>query len=257
MSKAFYCELPTRGLIHIEGEDRLEFLQGLVSNDVQKLEFEKILYACLFTPHGKYLHDFFMLWGDDFILIDCEGGERCEDLYTRLNRYRLRSKVTLSFELHNKVYACWNSEHGLRDPRHESLGNRTFEKPGSEEKPFEYWDDIRIKACTPDGTRDMIPEKSLPLDYRLDQLNALDWDKGCYMGQELNARMHHRHLGKKHLQALEFDETLPEPFSDLIFDDKKIGQMHTSYGTIGLALIRDEYLDDIQTGKYPLRLLGQ
>ena len=80
MSKPFYVQLKNRGLIHIEGEDRVDFLQGIVSNDVEKLEQSRILYACLLTPQGKFLHDFFMHHGDGFIMLDCEGGFRAEHL---------------------------------------------------------------------------------------------------------------------------------------------------------------------------------
>ncbi|MEM8833391.1 MAG: folate-binding protein [Pseudomonadota bacterium] len=257
MSKPFYIELPNHGLIHIEGADRVDFLQGLITNDVTKLEEKKILYACLLTPQGKFLHDFFMHWGDGFILLDCEGGDRAQDLYTRLNRYRLRSNVQLSVEEDHKTYAVFGEDIGLPDPRHNALGNRTFEKPDAEEKPFEEWDKLRIHHKIPDGSRDMIVDKSLPLECGLDKLNALDWDKGCYMGQELTARMHYRNLGKKRLQALEFNNTPPAPFDDITLNDKTIGQMRSSCGTIGLALIKDEYLDALQSNENSLRLLGQ
>src|SRR5690606_33155657 len=107
MSKAFYVTLPGRGLVHIEGEDRTAFLQGLVTNDVDKLAPGRLLYACLLTPQGKFLHDFFIHDGDGFLLLDCEGGARAKDLYDRLNKYRLRSKVKLSVEENVPVYAVF------------------------------------------------------------------------------------------------------------------------------------------------------
>ncbi len=257
MSKAFCVKLKNRGLIHIEGADRVDFLQGLISNDVTRLKENQIMYACLLTPQGKFLHDFFMLHGDGFILIDCEGGARAEDLYNRLNRYRLRADVQLSFETKNEVFAVFNDTFGLPDPRHPDLGNRSFEKPDYEELSFNEWDTHRIKLNIPDGARDMIVERSTMLECNLDKLNAIDWDKGCYMGQELTARMHHRNLGKKHLRVVEFaNDVPPEPLSDLSLNDKLIGQMRSSCGNIGLAMIRDDKLEEFENDKSSIRLLG-
>ena len=257
MSKAFCVKLKNRGLLHIEGEDSVDFLQGLISNDVTKLEEQRVMYACLLTPQGKFLHDFFMHHGDGFILIDCEGGARAEDLYNRLNRYRLRADVQLSIEANNDVYAVFNHDVGLPDPRHKNLGNRIFEKPDCEERNFDEWDSRRIRLNTPDGSRDMILERSTMLECNLDKLNAIDWNKGCYMGQELTARMHHRNLGKKHLRAIEFiTDNPPEPLNDLALNNKSLGQMRSSCGNVGLAMIRDDKLEELENDKSSIRLLG-
>jgi len=258
MTKPFCVRLPHRGLIHVEGADRISFLQGLVSNDVTKLEEKCIMYACLLTPQGKFLHDFFMHHGDGFILIDCEGGDRAEDLYNRLNRYKLRADVQISIEKSNDVYAILGAIKGLKDPRHDDIGFRCFEKPDIDEKEFNLWDDQRIRLGIPDGSRDMIIERSTMLECNLDTFNAIDWDKGCYMGQELTARMHYRNLGKKHLHAIQFNEgTQPEPLSDLIINEKIIGQMRSSCNDIGLAMIRDDKLEEIQENANSIRLFAQ
>lgn len=259
MSKPFFVTLPHRGLIHIEGKDRLDFLQGLVSNDVHKLEEEKILYSCLLTPQGKFLHDFFMHWGTDFILLDCEGGDRAKDLYNRLNKYKLRSDVQISVEENHPVYVAFdNEEDGLPDPRHYRMGRRSFEKPTKGlEEGFVEWDKERILLGIADGSRDMIVEKSTLLEYHLDKFNAINWDKGCYMGQELTARMHYRGLAKKHLQTIRFKTAPPPPFSDIEINGKVIGNMRSACGDIGLALIKDDALGDLKNGNEDtLRLLG-
>lgn len=235
MSKPFYVSLPARGLIHIEGEDRVSFLQGLVSNDVSKAAAGAIQYSCLLTPQGKFLYDFFLHTGDGFLLLDCEGGARAKDLYDRLTKFRLRAKVKISVEENNAVYAVFGSDVGLPDPRHAQMGRRTFEKPDLEEKPFEEWDRLRISLCVPDGSRDAELEKSTLLEVHIDKLNGIDWNKGCYMGQELTARMYYRGLAKKHLYTVTFKDTAPAPFSDL----PNGGQMRSSCGDIGLALLKD------------------
>ncbi len=224
--KPFYTRLENRGLIHIEGEDRHNFLQGLITNDIEKLASGALLYACLLTPQGKFLHDFFIHEGDGFILLDCEGGDRAQDLFTRLNMYRLRADVQISVEESAPVYAIFNSGIGLRDPRHSDMGMRSFEQPDLEERPFDEWDENRIKLTIPDGSRDLVIEKSTMDEGRMDTLNAIDYDKGCYIGQELTARMHYRGLGKKHLQTVNVNE-LPEK-----------AELRSSCGNIGIALIK-------------------
>lgn len=258
MSKPFYVPLKNRGLIHIEGDDRVDFLQGLVSNDVTKLQEKKILYACLLTPQGRFLYDFFMIHGDGFILLDCEGGLRAQELYESLHKYRLRSKVQLSVEKENAIYTIFNADIGLPDPRHFKMGTRSFEKPDDmAQEHFEEWDQQRIILGIPDGSRDMKITKSTLIECNIDKLNGVDWDKGCYMGQELTARMHYRNLGKKHLQVLKFKDVPPLPaFSDIEIDDKVIGNMRSSCGQIGLAIINDSALEELKDDKHPIRLLG-
>ncbi len=243
MSKAFYVSLPRRGLIQIEGEGRKTFLQGLISNDVSGDFARRIVYACLLSPQGKFLHDFFIHDADGVLLLDCEGGARAQDLYDRLLKYRLRSKVKISFEESNPLYAVFGSTScGLADPRHKEMGYRTFEKPnGMEEKLFEEWDNIRISLTIPDGSRDMEIEKSTLLECGIDALNGIDWNKGCYMGQELTARMKYRGLAKKHLYTVGIDGTAPPPFTDL----PDGAQMRSSCGTIGIALMRDDKKMDV------------
>ncbi len=250
---AFCVKLQGRGLIHIEGEDRKAFLQGLITNDIDKAAPENILYACLLTPNGKFLHDFFIYDGGDFLLLDCEGGPRAEDLYNRLNKFKLRSKVQISFEPQNEVYAVFGTDKiGLPDPRHFKLGYRTFEKPDLPEELFDIWDKERIILGIPDGGRDMILERSTLLESNLDQFNAIDFDKGCYMGQELTARMHYRGLTKKHLKPVRIEGIAPAPFTDL----PDGGSMRSSCGDIGLALLKDDGQKEIRDDRYTLRLLG-
>jgi folate-binding protein YgfZ len=257
MSDISFVELPHRGLVHIEGDDRVEFLQGLVSNDITQLEEQRIQYACLLTPQGKFLYDFFVHWGNGFILLDCEGGARAQDLYERLNKYRLRADVKISIEQNHIVYSTFDQKIGLPDPRHFKMGYRSFEKPDGLEESFLEWDRERILLGVPDGSRDIEVERSTMLECNLDKLNAIDWDKGCWMGQELTARMHHRNLGKKHLRALRFESLPPAPFTDIVIDGQTIGNMRSSCGNIGLAIIKDEALEKLKNeNNDSLRLLG-
>lgn len=231
----FFAQLPPRGLIHIEGADRHSFLQGLITNDIHKTAPGQLLYACLLTPQGKFLHDFFIHDTGEAFLLDCEGGARAQDLYQRLLHYRLRAKVQISVEDSVPVYAVFGNAavYGLPDPRHDDLGYRSFEKPSDmPEKPLDApdsWDARRIALTIPDGSRDLTPEKSTMDEAHMDQLGAIDYKKGCYIGQELTARMHYRGLGKRHLRSFNLHDTpLPEG-----------AEQRSTCGDWCMALVRD------------------
>lgn len=224
---AYFTTLENRGLIHIEGPDRDTFLQDLITNDITQAQPGKLLYACLLTPQGKFLHDFFIHNTGEAYLLDCEGGERTQDLYDRFIKYRMRKKVQISIDQNNTVYACIGTDFGLVDPRHKEMGTRSFEKPGDiQENTFEKWDKHRISLTIPDGSRDLIPEKSTMSEANMDTLNAIDYEKGCYIGQELTARMHYRNLGKKSLKTIDISK---DPNADI----------RSSQGNQAIALVRN------------------
>jgi len=241
MNKAF-VKLPNRGLIHLEGEDRHDFLQHLITNDMQKLSSQAPLYAWFLTPQGKFLHDFYVIEGDGFTLIDCEGGARAQDLYKRLKKFRLRAKVQISVEESNDVYVDFDF-------------NRSFEKPDGEEKTLAEWDAHRIRAGIPDGSRDLIPEKDTPLECNLDKLNGVSFDKGCYIGQEITARMNLRDIVRKHLRTVEITSgPTPEAFVDIHLNGKLVGNMRSSSGNLGLAMIKDEHISEF--AKSPIQVIA-
>lgn len=236
-----FVKLPNRGLIHLEGEDRHAFLQHLITNDIKKLTPQTPLYSWLLTPQGKFLHDFYIFESNGFTLLDCEGGARAQDLYKRLNMYRLRSKVTISVEENNAVYSDFSFI-------------RSFEKPSGEEKPFPEWDEHRIRHCIPDGSRDLT-EKDTPLECNLDKLNGVSFEKGCYVGQEITARMNLRDIVRKHLRVVEFtDSSVPAPFTDIHLNGKLVGQMRSSRSNIGLAMIKDDALTELENS--PVKIIS-
>ena len=223
----FFATLKNRGLIRIEGKDARDFLQNLITNDMDNLKADNILYACLLSPQGKFLFDFFVHQGHGFYLLDCEGGARAQDLAKRLGMYSLRADVKISAEENVHVYAVFGqSAYGLPDPRHPDMGYRSFIKPDLPERPFEEWDKRRIRLEIPDGSRDLLVNKSTMDEAHMDKLGAISYEKGCYIGQELTARMHYRGLGKKHLKMVDIDD-LPEK-----------AELRSTCGDIGLALVR-------------------
>ena len=244
---AFFSTLPGRGRIRINGADRKSFLQGLISNDITLLEQQDCVYACLLTPQGKFLYDFFITESGDALCLDCEGGQRAHDLAALLNMYKLRADIKIETIENTPVYAVFHSTaYGCPDPRHDATGYRSCTKPDLPEKGFEAWDTQRIRLTIPDGSRDMIPQKSTLLECGIDKLNGLSWDKGCYIGQELTARMHYRGLSKKHLYTVTAGDlgldALPAPGTTIEKGGTAIGEMRSSCGDAGLALLKDALL---------------
>lgn len=239
-----FVKLPHRGLIKVGGEDAFKFLQNIVTNDLNKLDTLPFVHSCLLTAQGKFLHDFFISKSDDIYLLDCEGGERTKDLLKRLQLYRLRAKVTLEALENNSVFSVIENN--------QSLGTRSFTKPSLPENGFEVWDKLRISLAIADGSRDAEIEKSTLAELNME--DSIDYQKGCYVGQELTARIHHRGLAKRHLFPVKFENTAPVSGTTLTHEGKTIGEMRSSNGNIGLALLKDDVLPSPVNGFYMLEI---
>ncbi|MBV9859527.1 MAG: folate-binding protein YgfZ [Alphaproteobacteria bacterium] len=277
MARASFVALPQRGILAVGGPDRRSFLQGLVSNDVEKVSAEQARYAALLTAQGRYLHDFIMIELDEAILLDAEAA-RLSDLKRRLSIYRLRARVTLEQRPELAVVAVFGegtlaalglaAEPGqarpfaegaaLVDPRHAALGARIVAGRDSAERAlaeaglavgeFADWDRLRLSLGVPDGSRDLVPEKSILLESGFDELNGIDWQKGCYIGQELTARTKYRGLVKKRLMPVRIDGPLPAPGAILTLNGQEAGEMRSNRGDIGLALLRIDRLGELIDG---------
>ncbi|MCK6417524.1 MAG: folate-binding protein [Alphaproteobacteria bacterium] len=239
MQSAFFITLKNRGLVIVSGSDRFDFLQGLITNDIRLLQSQPCIYACLLSAQGKFLHDFFITQHGDDLWLECEGGARAEDLHKRLSQYKLRAQVGLSIKPHMDVFVILNPLAGgsgikaegdlYPDPRHPDLGDRAYTKPALPEQNFEFWDERRIRLRIPDGSRDLVVGQSTLDEGRMDTLHAVSYEKGCYVGQELTARMHYRGLGKKHLDVVAIKD-----------GDAVAGELRSRCGDIGLALVRSD-----------------
>ena len=242
--------LPNRGFLRLSGPDRLKFLQGLVSNDVNAVTPDHAVYSCLLTPQGKFLHDFFLIADGESLLIECEADRRA-DLAQKLRMYRLRSKVEIA-EAEYAVFAVFGPVPALAsaiayaDPRSGALGTRVLLPSGESldmpELPLDAYERLRIAAAAPDGSRDMEVGKAILLENNIDLLNGVAWDKGCYTGQELTARTHYRGLIKKRLVPVRIAGTVPPVGTPLIENGAEVGEMRGSAGSVGLALLRFERL---------------
>ena len=265
--------LEDRGILSIAGDDRVAFLQGLVSNDVCKATPDRAIFAALLTPQGKYLHDFFVLATDDALLLEAER-PRIADLLRRLKIYRLRSKVTLEEIAERHTVAALFGDGALGavglseeagaarpfagglayvDPRLPRLGARlllphdhaaaTLAGLAAEPASRDAYDRHRLALGVPDGSHDLVVEKAILLESGYDELNAISWDKGCYMGQELTARTKYRGLVKKRLVPVTVDGPLPEAGTPILRGAREVGELRSGQGDRALALLRLDAMD--------------
>ena len=264
--------LTDRGILSVAGEDAGEFLQGLITNDINKVTKNSAIYAALLTPQGKYLYDFFVVDFEGQFLLDCKT-ENIPGLIKRLTMYRLRAKVKIdcktsifevrgmldidSRDVSEKAGSAKTRVDGLSyiDPRHAEMGERTIRlidknKLSSPDKTLmaknraEY-DAKRISLGIPERSAELIPEKSLPLEVGFDELNGVDFQKGCYVGQEVTARMKHRSLVKKRLFPITFDGEIAS--GTLVkAGDIDAGEIHSAQKGRGIAMLR---LDAFENGQ--------
>jgi len=266
MESAGFAILPARGVLEVAGADRVSFLQGLVSNDVTRVGPARACWAALLTAQGKYLHDFFMVASGDSLFLDCER-DRLADLQKRLALYRLRSQVNLSDAgARFRVAAAWGGDTLKRlglgepgaakslaggvayaDPRLAGLGARFLIPPGAERdlgylgfKPSDpaAYDRHRLTLGIPDGSRDLEVEKSILLENGFEELNGVDFAKGCYMGQELTARTKYRALIRKRLLPVTVDGPLPAPGTPVMSGGDEVGEIHSGADGMALAMLK-------------------
>jgi len=220
--------LPNRAVLEIAGDDRVSFLQGLVSNDVAQAAPGRAVWAALLTAQGKWLADFFIFAEPDRLLLDVEETHR-DLLIKLLTRYRLRAKVTLS-RLDLPVYAAWNGvpDAPLQapDPRLPDAGWRILGDVTPTTDAAAY-DAHRLALGLPDGSRDLESEKSTLVESGFDELGGIDWNKGCYMGQELTARTKYRGLVKRRLVAVTVDGPLPAPGTPIFNGEVECGTIRS------------------------------
>jgi folate-binding protein YgfZ len=274
MTDLKYTILEDRGILSISGEDSNTFLQGLVSNDVEKVTDEQAAYGALLTPQGKFLYDFFMARRYAAILVDSESA-RLDGLTSKLKMYKLRSKVDLkNITDEVSVVALYGSDVLSRldleptpgssracdggmfftDPRVNDMGARAIlpknlaqsivEELGFSKTSVDSYETLRISLGLPDGSRDMIVEKAILLENGFDELNGVDWNKGCFIGQELTARTKHRGLIKKRLIPVHFEVAPPPTGTPIMVGDKEAGEIRSVSDEHGLALIRLEHLEN-------------
>jgi len=261
-----YARLPSRGVVRVSGPEAHDFLQGLVTNDMDKAE-KAAIYAALLTPQGKILFDFFILQSSEGYLLDCHGDD-APDLTKRLSMYRLRAKVEIADE--SDLWTCFavfgpeadqlSGTHA--DPRLAALGRRGLfigsESVPEHSKIQSVSEEDYLTFCLSMGIanipKDAGRDKTFLLEANFDELNGVDFTKGCYVGQELAARMKHRAKVRKRLLPIEIDGALPETGTPVLAGEREIGSLRSGIGNRAIALIRIDRLDE--AGDAPLTAGG-
>lgn len=247
--------LKDRAVIAVEGGEARDLLQGLITNDIAQLAPGRGVYAALLTPQGKILFDFLVAEGDGAVLIDCAASQ-ADALLKRLTMYRLRAKIGIALRPQLSVYVGLSGRPAERavtfpDPRLAALGPRSIgavaEMPDFLEGPAAYHAE-RLRLGVPEGA-DFGSDKVFALDAGLDELQGVSFTKGCYVGQELTARMKHRGTARKRILSLKADGALPEPGTAVMSGGSEVGEILSGYGAVGFALVR---LDRLAEAKAPL-----
>ena len=238
-----------RKVFRFSGTDARKFLQNLITNDVNRLDTGPV-YSALLTPQGKFIADFFLIPDGNDILMDVDT-VAAANLIPRLNMYKLRADVTIS-ETDLIVSRGLNDapEGAVADPRDANLGWRYY---GAEDHDTETvdWDALRVDHKIPEMGRELDAESYI-LEMGFEGLNGVDFRKGCYVGQEVTARMKHKTELRKGLVRLVADADIPEN-ADVMSNGKVIGRTHTSSGKRALAYLRYDRADgDISVNDIPV-----
>ncbi len=260
MSARQFSLSPHRSVIAIGGPDRVDFLQGLISNDTTKVAPGRAIWAALLTPQGRFLNDMFVAdGGDDTLLLETER-ERAAALAKKLSLYKLRSKVTVEDRGETlEVAVAYGPDAATTlpidgaiafvDPRLGELGIRVIAPAGTAATLLAGARLLGGAACSPttscvvglgvpDGSRDLVVDKALLLENGFDELNGVDWQKGCYMGQELTARTKYRALIRKRLFPVKVEGALPEPGAPVHLGDQEVGELRSGVGDRALAMLK-------------------
>ncbi|UGX91802.1 folate-binding protein [Bradyrhizobium barranii subsp. apii] len=271
MKSAF---LPDRSVVKVAGEDARNFLNGLITTDLDRLKPGLGRFGALLTPQGKIIVDFLITevpagHGGGF-LIDCPKA-LAEGLATKLKFYKLRAKVTVE-NLDLGVLAAWDGQLAAQpdlafaDPRNDALGTRILipedlkqklsDLIGAELVDASEYEAHRIALGVPRGGLDFMYSDAFPHETNMDRLAGVDFDKGCYVGQEVVSRMQHRGTARTRSVKVLLDDLSPEAGVSVMAGDKPVGTMGSSAQGKGIALVRIDRVADALDAGQPLTAGG-
>ena len=236
-----------RKILQVSGSDRIDFLENLVSNSVKSLS-DGPVYTALLTPQGKYLVDFIMSAREDSILLDVDA-EAAAGLAQRLNMYRLRADVQISETTLKVIRGIDNPPEGaFPDPRHPALGWRAYVSEGEDQMTPQAWTALRVDHVIPATGIELIPNDSYILEAGFERLHGVDFRKGCYVGQEVTARMKHKTELKKGLTQVQISAEVPVG-TEITNDGKSVGKIYSQANGKAIAYVRfDRTKGDLKAG---------
>ena len=264
MTESSIALLPDRGIVEVEGSDAVEFLQSLLTNDVEQANLTRAVFSGLLTPQGKILLDFLIHSpSPDRYWFDCPRG-LAADLAKRFTLYKLRAKVTVADRSAEMAVAVGLGEAGdgeapsaiaaFADPRHPAMPRRYFLAASAAlSDGAAAYHGARIALCVPEGGLDYRYGEVFPHEVCYDVLHGVDFEKGCYVGQEVVSRMHHRGVAKTRIVGVQASAQLPPMGTEITAGDHPVGAMGSSAGDLGIALIRLDRAEDAVRQGIPLR----
>ena len=276
-------KLKNRTLLELKGDESREFLQSLVTNNINLISKEKSIYSALLSPQGKYLYDFFIFQNhNNNIVIDCEKNDH-EKLIQKLNIYKLRSKIEIVVNDKIDIYSIYGQDidflisnlklkykEGFTkevsdnlffvDPRNKNLGIRNYSKILLEEFNkipsgiLSEWHYVRIKNNIPYPYNDLEKEKSFIIENNFEKINAIDFNKGCYIGQENTARQKYRGTAKRQLVVGKILGKEILNGEKVFYDKKMVGTVRSSSKELCLVNIRSEIYEKCKKNKTSIKI---
>lgn len=235
---------PNRVVVEISGADAEKFLQDLISNDITDAK-DGLVYAALLSPQGKYLFDFFVTAIDQGFWLDVTSAQ-APKLAQRLNMYKLRADVTVTGTDIAVGRGVGDRPDGaFVDPRHSALGWRVYGVPTTQDSSVN-WDDIRVTHCIPEADIELISDETYILEAGFERLSGVDFRKGCYVGQEVTARMKHKTELRKGFVTVSIDGTAPIG-TEIVSNGKVAGKVFTQSGTKAIAYLRFDRASETMT----------
>ena len=277
----YYYKLKKKSIICIEGKDATTFIQGIITNNTNKLKINRVIYSTLLSPQGKLLHDFFLFKDMEKIYLDAPK-YNINKLKEKLNLYKLNRDISISEKriysyflffgkLTNKTLGLSkklgelkkvNSARIFNDPRNINLGSRIICNNKKDENKviqiiknkkivlnFQEYEKQRILNCAPDIEKDNLYNKAYLLQYNFDNLNSICWKKGCFVGQEVTIKMKNKGFLKKKLYAIKsFTKKLNSP-EEVKYKNQLIGMTTSHCKNVALALIEIDKIKNIKKEK--------
>ncbi|MDZ5696253.1 folate-binding protein YgfZ [Chelativorans sp. M5D2P16] len=241
-------QIADRAVIRVAGPEAESFLQNILTPDLTVLGTDEARPGALLTPQGKILFDFLISrTGSDGFLLECSS-ETAQDFLKRLMLYKLRAKADVSLQEQEPVLVSWESDSasshtdsgGIRDCRFPETVNVRRHQGGEmqAEASLEDWERLRIAHGVAESGSDYALGEAFPHDVLLDQNGGVGLRKGCYVGQEVVSRMHHRGTARRRLVIVRGEDPLPAPGGELTAEGRPLGKLGTVQGADGLAIVR-------------------
>lgn len=248
------ASLDDRALVRVAGGEAENFLQNLITCDIEGLSAGEANFGALLTPQGKICFDFFIIRMADEFLLDVTTTMR-DDLIRRLNFYKLRARVDIGPAGEDPgVHAVWGGRAdiaggtAIADPRLEEMGARLYGAKPPKGKAGNY-EAHRLALGMPEGGKDYVYGDCFPHEALMDQFGGVDFAKGCYVGQEVVSRMEHRGTARTRIIMVEAKAELPPFSTEIMAGGKPAGTMGSSAGNVGLARLRlDRVHDAVKAG---------